>query len=77
VCHLSAFDKSGHQAGVVVMDGETFEHTILRQCAFTFIEISQITPTARDDPVWTKRVGRVRTNAFDGAYTERRNFFIG
>jgi hypothetical protein len=59
------------------MDGETFEHTVLCQCAFTFIEISQITTTACDDPVWTKRVGRVRTNAFDGAYNERRNFFIG
>jgi hypothetical protein len=62
VCHLSAFDKSGHQAGVVVMDGEMFEHTNLCQRAFTFIEISQITPTARDDTVWTKKASCLLDN---------------
>jgi hypothetical protein len=52
VCHLSVFDQNSHRAGVIVMDGETFEHTDFSQRSFTFVKISQTTLTARDDPAW-------------------------
>jgi hypothetical protein len=52
ICHLQVFDHNGHRAGVVVMDGATFEHTAFSQHAFTFVKVSQTTLMARDDPAW-------------------------
>jgi hypothetical protein len=52
VCHLSVFNHQGHRAGIIVMDGETFEHTNFSPRSFTFIKISQTTLTARDDAAW-------------------------
>lgn len=52
VCHLKVFDQHDNLAGVVVMDGATFEHTSFSKKSFAFVKISQTTLTALDDPAW-------------------------
>lgn len=52
VCHLKVFDCNGHHAGVIVMDGATFEATVNSQTSYSFVKVSQTTLTARDDPAW-------------------------
>lgn len=51
VCHLQVYDSNEHRAGVVVMDGATYEQRSFSQ-PFAFVKISQTTLTARDDPAW-------------------------
>jgi hypothetical protein len=55
VCHLQVYDRERHRAGVVVMDGATYEQTSFSQSTFTFVKIAQSTLTARDDPAWSEK----------------------
>ncbi|KAF2472799.1 HET-domain-containing protein [Lindgomyces ingoldianus] len=63
VCRLQVFDQNNRKAGIVVMDGATFEETNFdTQPLFYFIKISQTTLTlGRDDPAWN-----VETKKFTG-----------
>jgi hypothetical protein len=51
-CHLHVFDRYGYLAGVVVMDGATFEQTTFSQTCFTFIKIPQTKISADDSSVF-------------------------
>jgi hypothetical protein len=52
ICYLKVFDRNGHQAGVVVMDGATYEKTAFAQASFAFMKVSQTTLRFRGDPAW-------------------------
>lgn len=52
ICHLKVLDQHGHLAGVVVMDGATFEQASFSQQPFAFVKISRTTLTALHDPAW-------------------------
>lgn len=56
ICHLKVVDQQGVQAGVVVMDGATFEANFTNPGntpnTFMFVKISRTTFSAADDPAW-------------------------
>jgi hypothetical protein len=71
VCHLSVFDLNGRRAGIVIMDGATFEHTDFSQQSFKFVKISQTTLTARDDPAWDEKSKSYTGRPGEGAIKPR------
>lgn len=56
ICHLKVLDHSGRFAGVVAMDGLTFETNFeqasISQNDFHVMKISQTTFTSQNDPAW-------------------------
>lgn len=50
MCSLKVFDRHRNQAGLVIMDGATFDTTCFHQGTFTFVKISQMTYASSDDP---------------------------
>lgn len=56
ICHLEILDQLGRFAGIVTMDGltfdTTFKHGSITEREFHVMKISQTTFTSQDDPAW-------------------------
>lgn len=56
LCHLKIRDHLGRFAGVIIMDGRTyetlFEQDSITQKSCSFMKISRTTLTSQDDPAW-------------------------